>query len=150
MDRCLIERINNGFIFREVNEELEGKIIVFEDGPITVRTVYNTTEFEEKIVPLQKLFYTIMDYFGVFNNKNERTALDISIVDREDFPIEDTIKSLKEENEILMKENESLKCENIILTEKLRAEHQIYIKSLKPLDMKEDLKMDIGSKKVGE
>ena len=117
MSKCTIERINNGFIFREVNEEgkEEGNVIVFEDGPITTQTVYSTTSFEEEIVPLQKLFYTVMDYFGVFNSKHERKALDISIVNRNDFPVEDTIEELRKENEKLKEENESLKCENLTL-----------------------------------
>lgn len=105
MFKCSIERINNGFILREDNEDEEiGKVIVFEDGPITSDRVYVTNDFEEEIVPLQKIFYCIMDFFGIYNSKHEKKALDISIVDRNDFPIEDTIKYLKEENKRL-KEN---------------------------------------------
>jgi len=117
MSKCTIERINNGFIFREINEDgkEEGNVIVFEDGSITASTVYATSSFYEEIVPLQKLFYTVMDFFGVYNSKHEKKALDISIVDRNDFPVEDTIKELREENKKLKEENEHLKCENLIL-----------------------------------
>jgi hypothetical protein len=121
MAKCSIERVNNGFILKEVpeSEEEQGRTIIFEDGEITTNTIFNSSGFEEEIIPLQKLFFTVMDFFGLYNSKNEKKALDISIVDRKDFPVEDTIKDLKDENERLrerikdiMEENAVNKCQN--------------------------------------
>lgn len=146
MLKCIIERENNGFIFKEFNEdkEKEDRRIVFEDAQMTTEAVWAKTDFEEEIVPLQKLFYTIMDYFGVYNSKHERKALDISIIDRNNFPIEDMLKELKTENKDLKKENEDLKCENITLTEKMRYQQQKIIQNTEVLDMAGDLKRDIA------
>lgn len=141
MSKCTIERINNGFIFRELKEggEEAGNTIVFEDGPITTGNVYNTTDFEEEIVPLQKLFYTMMDYFGVYNSKHEKKALDISIVNRTDFPIEDSLEELKE----LREENEKLKIENIMLTEQTKYQQYKMAENVPILNMTDDLKSEI-------
>jgi len=141
MSKCIIERINNGFIFREIikDESVESRVIVFEDGPMREEDVYKTNAFEEEIAPLQKLFRTIMDYFGVHNSKQERKALDISIVDRKDFPIEDALKELKE----LREENEKLKFENVLVTEKLRFQLHMKTQNAEVLDMSEDMRRDL-------
>lgn len=142
MSKCTIERINNGFIFREINEEgkEEGNVIVFEDGPITTQNVYATTDFEEEIVPLQKLFYTVMDFFGVYN-KHERKALDISIVDRDYFPVEDSLEELTK----LRAENKKLNMEKVLLEQKYQYQQHKIVASTPILDMEKDLKEDIAS-----
>ena len=96
---CEIERASNGFILRNTSEhnddDSESKsVFVFKDAE-------DKDEFEEQLHPLKDVFFAIMDFFGIYNSKHEKIALDISIVGREDFPCEETIKELKEKLENL-------------------------------------------------
>lgn len=143
MFKCSIERINNGFILREVCEDNKenGKVIVFEDGPITVDRVYSTNAFEEEIVPLQKVFYSVMEFFGVYNSKHERKALDISIVDRDYFPVEDSLEELTK----LRAENEKLNMEKVLLEQKYQHQQYKITENTPILDMEKDLKEGIAS-----
>jgi len=124
MIKCTIERVSNGFIFREVNDENgkeEGNIIIFEDGdPVEKNSTIVSTCFEEEIIPLKKLFLLLMGKFGVYNEQREKKALDVSIIDRYFYPLEDSLKELeelrekiivlkREKNDILLEEIKKLK-----------------------------------------
>lgn len=98
MDRqvCSIERVDNGFI------------LICEDGNerVTVEVVQDRWEKDQdteepKLRAMQDVFYEIMHFFGIYNEDHIKSALDISIVDREDFPVEDTLKNLKRDLENL-------------------------------------------------
>ena len=91
---CTIERGDNGFIIRTSDEEIQ-HTQVYEDKYFNA-LVDSESAFMEA---LKEAFRYIMDYFGVFNNKHDKKALSVEVVDWNDFPVVDTLNELRKQGE---------------------------------------------------
>lgn len=126
---CKIIKVDNGFVLEKeyVEDHLPVCTEVFQDDDTDAQN-----DFECEIVPLRAAFYSVMDFFEMHNCKHYRKALDISIIDREDFPVKCALEELK-------KENEQLKYENVLLIEKLKIRQQQFLENLKSIDTEETI-----------
>lgn len=78
MDKWLlkIERVNNGYI-------LEGK---FNNSDIKTKETIEEIEENEEILSelkaMQKLLWSVQEYFAVFNSKHNKFNMEIRIIDK--------------------------------------------------------------------
>lgn len=111
---CIIEKVDNGFYLKYYNQSVGGytKIVIEEKLESDSTKEFSlkeahTKELQSKLIAMAEVFEDMMSYFGYYNSKHDLLALDISVVDREDFPVDDTLQELK----LQIKQLES--CDNV-------------------------------------
>ena len=92
MDRqiCSVERVYNGFVVKCRDGDEMYNINVYQD-----RWETGMDADEPKLMSMQEVFQDMLSFFGIYNSDHDRLALDVSVVDRKDFPVTDTLEDLK-------------------------------------------------------
>jgi len=126
---CEVERVSNGFIVRHSNidEEDDSGIEVFEDCED------GDDDFEEEALSILSVFYSLMDYFGIYNSKYNKKQLRMFIANSDECcdDCKSEIAELRTENDSMLKEINRLSTNNLIKEiNRLRSENIKLLKGL--------------------